>query len=148
MSTQPQLSPLEQLGASVNSQPTIPSQAPRGNLSPLEQLGEDVQKQQAAQPPPLADGAVPYVPNARIRNLTVDPTKDTHSGTEAFFSGAKTGTELAAIPASLYAAALHGPAEAFAESPAGKALLDVVTKYGIKPLVAGAGLGIGHEAFQ
>lgn len=42
----------------------------------------------------------PYVPNARIRNLTVDPTKDTHSAGEAFLSGAKTGVEAAAIPAS------------------------------------------------
>lgn len=48
MSTQPQISPLEQLGQDVaNPQPqTTQSQS---DLSPLEQLGHDVQKQQGSQ---------------------------------------------------------------------------------------------------
>lgn len=40
------------------------------------------------------------VPNARIRNMTVDPTKDVHSAGGALLSGVKTGAELSAIPAS------------------------------------------------
>ena len=40
------------------------------------------------------------VPNARIRNMTVDPTKDINSPGQALLSGVKTGAELAAIPAS------------------------------------------------
>lgn len=38
------------------------------------------------------------VPNARIRNMTVDPTKDTHSAGQALYEGAKTGLELGSIP--------------------------------------------------
>jgi hypothetical protein len=42
------------------------------------------------------------IPNARIRNMAVDPTKDVHSAGEAFLSGAGTGAEAALIPASVY----------------------------------------------
>ena len=46
MSTQAQLSPLEQLGQDLASQQsTAPASAP--SLSPLEQLGQDIQKQQS-----------------------------------------------------------------------------------------------------
>src|SRR5208282_3363174 len=48
------------------------------------------------------------IPNARIRNMSVDPTKDAKTGLDAFLGGAKTGTELAAIPSSA-AAAEMGP---------------------------------------
>jgi hypothetical protein len=48
------------------------------------------------------------IPNARIRNMTVDPTKDVHSAGQALYEGAKTGLMLGSIPAS---AALT-PAEA------------------------------------
>lgn len=54
MSTQPQLSPLEQLGAMGQPQTTTPSQPQdqSSNLSPLEQLGQSVQKAQTAGPSP------------------------------------------------------------------------------------------------
>lgn len=41
-----------------------------------------------------------FVPNARIRNMTVDPTKNFHSASDALLDGMKTGAEYAAIPAS------------------------------------------------
>lgn len=47
MSTAPQLSPLEQLGASGPQTPTAP--APSTDLSPLEQLGQSGQQQSAPQ---------------------------------------------------------------------------------------------------
>jgi hypothetical protein len=43
------------------------------------------------------------IPNARIRNMTVDPTKEVHSAGGALLSGVQTGAELASIPAGLSA---------------------------------------------
>ena len=43
------------------------------------------------------------VPNARIRNMTLDPTKDFHSAGQAFYEGAKMGMTAAAIPGMAYA---------------------------------------------
>ena len=101
MSTQPQLSPLEQLGQDVQKQAqpqATPSQS-QGDLSPLEQLGQDVQKQQ--QSPTPVEGTTPFVPNARIRNMNIDPTKNFHSAGDALLDGMKTGAEVSAIPASV-----------------------------------------------
>lgn len=63
-----------------------------------------------AQPPAVDTVAsdATKIPNARIRNMTVDPTKDVHSAGEAFLSGAGTGIEAAAIPASVYGADFVG----------------------------------------
>jgi hypothetical protein len=49
MSTQPQLSPLEQLGQDVANPQSQTTPSSASNLSPLEQLGQDVQKQQQPQ---------------------------------------------------------------------------------------------------
>ncbi len=38
------------------------------------------------------------IPNSRIRNMTVDPTKDVQSGGQALYEGAKTGLTLGMIP--------------------------------------------------
>jgi hypothetical protein len=43
------------------------------------------------------------ISNARIRNMTVDPTKDIHSAGGALLSGMQTGAELTSIPASVSA---------------------------------------------
>ena len=87
MSTQPQLSPLEQLGQDVGqsaaAQPSTPSQK---QLSPLEQLGEDVQKQQA--PPSAADDAS----NTRqmlVSGLTGMPTPNMTEADKASFEKGK-----------------------------------------------------------
>lgn len=52
MSTQPQLSPLEQLGQTVQQQSSTPAQPTTpSQLSPLELLGQSVQKQQQPSQP-------------------------------------------------------------------------------------------------
>jgi hypothetical protein len=70
-----------------------------------------------SQPPPAAiDFSLPppaveplrlsdprTVPNARIRNMTVDPTKNIHSTGQAFYEGAKMGALGASIPGVVYA---------------------------------------------
>lgn len=105
MSTQPNLSPLEQLGQDV--QQAQPEQsAPSGSqLSPLELLGQEVQKQQA---PAQAEETTPYVPNARIRNLP-NPAAKATSATDALLDGMKTGAELTAIPATAIGLGEAGP---------------------------------------
>ena len=105
-------SPLEQLEQqSATAQPS--QAAPGSNLSPLEQLEQQSAKA-TTQPIPSGQvtniaGNTNLIPNARIRNMTVDPTKDFHSPGEAFLSGAKTGVEAAAIPASAIGLGEAGP---------------------------------------
>lgn len=75
MSTSPQLSPLEQLGASVganNPQPASPS-TPQGNLSPLEQLGQTVNQSQPSGQGPDADEQKFLDNNPGYQFLTKDP---------------------------------------------------------------------------
>lgn len=77
---------------------------------PQQQTFTDVQPIQAAQsftdvqPIPgvttLSDART--IPNARIRNMTVDPTKNVHSTGQAFYEGAKMGLTAASIPAAAY----------------------------------------------
>src|ERR1017187_4934397 len=49
------------------------------------------------------------IPNARLRNMTVDPTKDVHSAGQALYEGAKTGLTAASIP--MAPAAIAAPLE-------------------------------------
>lgn len=102
MSTQPQLSPLEQLGQSAQpAQPQSTTTSPQ--LSPLEQLGASVPKQQTIEqqnqnPSRESDGG--SVPNARIRNLPNPAAKATSPG-DALLDGVKTGAQLASIPSAV-----------------------------------------------
>jgi hypothetical protein len=177
MSTQPQLSPLEQFGKSVGQdQTTPPSQPQGGNLSPLEQLGQSVNQQQQPGQTPNADeqnflnnnpgyqylpkdpqfpnrqpGVYPAGPGNEWRNDPNHPMHDiTQLPVDVLGAGdlAKETAGWGATSAALAASPiLLGPAETFVATPAGKALLDVVGKYGSK-VAQGAGMGIGYEAFH
>jgi hypothetical protein len=151
MSTQPTLSPLEQLGQNVQQQQSqAAQQTPSSQLSPLEQLGQSVQKQQQVAAKQTADTGISNpnnVPNARIRNLTVDPTKDVHSAGEAFLSGAKTGALYSAIPASVIGLGEAAPViEHLAESlpTLGKAYQVLKTLGGVASGTGGALYTLQH----
>ena len=94
MSTQPQLSPIEQL--MQGQQPSGPSAAQpkdQSKLSPIEQLMQSSRTQAAPDQETTA-----FIPNARIRNLP-NPAEGMTPG-QALTNGVKTGAELGAIPAS------------------------------------------------
>jgi hypothetical protein len=59
-------------------------------------------------------------------------------------AGATAGVELSGLEG---ASLLRGPAEAFAETTAGKALLDVAAKFGTKAL-GGTAFGIGYAGLH
>ena len=100
MSTTPQLSPLEQLGQSVQQQAapaqqqTTPSQP---QLSPLEQLGQSVQKQQTPQPVDPQQ----YASDTRqmlVSGLTGMPTPNmTEQDKSSFAAGKATGAGTATL---------------------------------------------------
>lgn len=94
-SSTPPLPPGYTLDAPTQAAPSVP---------PLPQ-GYTLDQQQGADKSGLGMDGAPLtdrtVPNARIRNMTVDPTKDVHSGGQAFYEGAKTGLELGSIPATI-----------------------------------------------
>jgi len=91
-------------GVSVDaSNPTAQSQAPSNpSTNPLAEFGgvviPDQNENTKVVPPEVIASDATKVPNARLRNMP-NPAEGMTPG-QALYSGAKTGTELAAIPAS------------------------------------------------
>src|SRR5438552_11791704 len=87
MSTQPQLSPLEQLGQDVaNPQPQTTST--QSDLSPLEQLGQDVQKQQGA-PKKSSEDDASQTRQMLVSDLTGMPTPNMTEADKTSFAKGK-----------------------------------------------------------
>jgi hypothetical protein len=112
MSTQPQLSPLEQLGAMVSQQQTAPSQPSSNNLSPLEQLGA---MQQPASKPTTNDVDLSTISTGGEGSNSDQQLMSDASQREATKGGLAAGVGAAlAIPAitagPLIAAGTAGPA--------------------------------------
>lgn len=104
MSTPATLSPLEQLGQSVQQQPSAaPSTQPPSQLSPLEQLGQSVQKQQQPQPQANPDQTASDTRQMLVSGMTGLPTPNMTDADRASFAsgkaaGAGTATLLSAAP--------------------------------------------------
>ncbi len=87
MSTQPQLSPLEQLGQTTQQQSASQNPSQPAQLSPLEQLGQTAQKQNTPQPPSADDAS-----NTRqmlVSGLTGMPTPNMNATDRASFEKGK-----------------------------------------------------------
>lgn len=153
MSTQPQLSPLEQLAA-MGQPPSQPAQ--QSDQSPLEQLAamkapenlgaspeekaflqSNPGHQYLQEDPKFPNRPQGIYPTGQGNEWRKDPT-EAQSPIDLHFAkhtaeGAGAGAAAALSPL------LLGPAETFAGTAAGKALLNVVSKY------APLGLGLGHD---